>query len=95
MSLIAPTSGPRSVGTPDALADLQGLIDSRRLVFIDETWTETNMTRLRGRSPQFPPDIIRQAVWLYLRFALSFRNVEDRSPSVGWMSLTKRSADGC
>jgi putative transposase len=26
---------------------------------------------------QFPPDIIRHAVWLYLRFALSFRDVED------------------
>ena len=26
---------------------------------------------------QFPPDIIRRAVWLYLRFTLSFRDVED------------------
>ncbi len=26
---------------------------------------------------QFPPNIIRHAVWLYLRFTLSFRNVED------------------
>ena len=26
----------------------QGLIDPGRLVFIDETWTKTNMTRLRG-----------------------------------------------
>ena len=26
----------------------QGPIDPRRLVFIDETWTKTNMTRLRG-----------------------------------------------
>ena len=25
-------------------------IDPRRLVFIDETWTRTNMTRLRGRA---------------------------------------------
>ncbi len=33
------------------------------------------------RSPfcghRFPPDVIRQAVWLYLRFTLSFRDVED------------------
>ena len=32
------------------------------------------------RSPfcghRFPPDVIRQAVWLYLRFTLSFRDVE-------------------
>ena len=26
---------------------------------------------------QFPPDIIRHAVWLYLRCTLSFRDVED------------------
>ena len=25
----------------------------------------------------FPPDIIRQAVWLYFRFTLSFRDVEE------------------
>jgi transposase len=29
----------------------QGLIDSTRLVFIDETWTKTNMTRTHGRAP--------------------------------------------
>ena len=26
---------------------------------------------------RFPPDIIRQAVWLYARFTLSYRDVED------------------
>jgi putative transposase len=26
---------------------------------------------------QFPPEVIRQAVWLYLRFTLSYRNVEE------------------
>ena len=26
---------------------------------------------------QFPPDIIRHGVWLYLRFSLSYRDVED------------------
>src|SRR6266404_9582815 len=26
---------------------------------------------------QFPPSIIRHAVWLYLRFTLSYRDVED------------------
>ena len=26
---------------------------------------------------RFPPDIIRRAVWLYARFMLSFRDVED------------------
>jgi transposase len=27
-------------------------LDPRRLVFLDETWTKTNMTRLRGRAPR-------------------------------------------
>ena len=27
------------------------IIDARRLVFIDETWAKTNMTRLYGRAP--------------------------------------------
>src|SRR6478736_1596905 len=26
---------------------------------------------------RFPPDVIRHAVWLYLRFTLSYRNVEE------------------
>ena len=26
---------------------------------------------------RFPPDVIRHAVWLYARFTLSFRDVED------------------
>ena len=27
-------------------------LDGRRLIFIDETWAKTNMTRLRGRAPR-------------------------------------------
>ena len=26
---------------------------------------------------RFPPEIIQQAIWLYLRFTLSLRDVED------------------
>ena len=29
------------------------------------------------RGYRFPPEIISQAVWLYHRFALSFRDIED------------------
>lgn len=35
------------------------------------------MTTIAFARHQFPPDIIRHAVWLYLRFTLSFRDVED------------------
>jgi putative transposase len=30
-----------------------------------------------SRATWFPPEIICQAIWLYLRFALSLRDVED------------------
>jgi transposase len=31
---------------------IQPRIDAKRLIFIDETWAKTNMTRLRGRAPR-------------------------------------------
>ena len=31
---------------------LKPLLDVKRLVFVDETWTKTNMTRTRGRAPR-------------------------------------------
>jgi putative transposase len=34
---------------------------------------------------RFPPDIIRHAVWLYLRFTLSYRDVEDLLAERGLM----------
>jgi transposase len=30
----------------------QASLEARRLIFIDETWAKTNMTRLRGRAPR-------------------------------------------
>ena len=35
------------------------------------------MTRISYCRLRFPPEIIQHAVWLYFRFPLSFRNVED------------------
>lgn len=32
--------------------DVQPRMDVRHLVFIDETWTKTNMTPIRGRAPK-------------------------------------------
>jgi transposase-like protein len=39
-----------------------------------------------------PPEIIQQAIWLYLRFTLSFRDVEDLLAERGSLSPTKQSA---
>ena len=35
------------------------------------------MKKINYSGYRFPPEIIQQAVWLYLRFSLSFRDVED------------------
>ena len=35
------------------------------------------MTKISYSGYRFPPEIIQQAIWLYVRFALSFRDVED------------------
>ena len=35
------------------------------------------MTKIGYAGYWFPPDVIRQAIWLYLRFTLSLRDVED------------------
>ena len=35
------------------------------------------MTRISYNGYRFPPELIERAIWLYLRFTLSFRDVED------------------
>ncbi len=35
------------------------------------------MKRISYSRYRFPPEIIQQAIWLYFRFTLSFRDVED------------------
>ena len=35
------------------------------------------MTKISYSGYRFPPEIIQQTIWLYVRFTLSFRDVED------------------
>ncbi len=35
------------------------------------------MRRLSFKRHRFPPEIIRHSIWLYARFTLSFRDVEE------------------
>ena len=35
------------------------------------------MTKISYSGYRFPPEVIQQAIWLYLRFTLSFRDLED------------------
>ena len=41
------------------------------------SWWYRAMKVLSDRGYPFPPVIIQSAVWLYLRYTLSFRDVED------------------
>jgi hypothetical protein len=40
-------------------------------------WVAKAMRKINYDGYRFPPEIIQQAIWLYLRFTLSFRDVED------------------
>ena len=42
------------------------------------------MMELSYRRHRFPPVVIQHAVWLYLRFTLSYRDVEDRLAERGF-----------
>jgi len=46
------------------------------------------------RGHRFPPEIIGHAVWVYHRFCLSFRDVEDHLADAESSFLTKPSGDG-
>ena len=35
------------------------------------------MTKISYRGYRFPPEIIQHAIWLYVRFTLNFRDIED------------------
>ena len=53
----------------------QGKLDPRRLVFIDETWAKTNMTRLRGWAPRGHrlPAKVPHGHWRTLTFLAALR----------------------
>src|SRR5262249_1326901 len=48
------------------------------------------MMELSYRRHRFPPVVIQHAVWLYLRFTLSYRDVEDLLASAGSTFLRSR-----
>jgi putative transposase len=60
----------------------QGLIDPSRLVFIDETWTKTNMTRLRGWAAKGKRliDRVPQGKWKTATFLAALRHDRIEAP---------------
>jgi putative transposase len=53
------------------------------------------MAEISYRRHRFPPAIIQHAVWVYLRFTLSYRDVEELWPSGGSTFPMKPSGVGC
>jgi transposase-like protein len=53
------------------------------------------MALLSYRRHRFPPPVIQHAIWLYLRFTLSYRDVEEVLPNAGSISPMRRSGAGC
>ncbi len=62
----------------------QGLIDPRRLVFIDETWIKTNMAPLRGWGPKGErlPAKVPHGHWKTLTFIAALRHDRVDAPCV-------------
>jgi hypothetical protein len=50
------------------------------------------MTKICYAGYRFPPEIIQRAIWLYYRFTLSFRDVEDLLAERGSARLDPASA---
>ena len=52
------------------------------------------MRKISYAGYRFPPEVIHQAIWLYLRFTLSFRDVEDllaeRGIAVSYETVRRR-----
>lgn len=62
----------------------QGRLDPARLVFIDETWAKTNMTRLRGWAPRGRKLLAKvpQGQWRTLTFLAALRHDRIEAPCV-------------
>jgi hypothetical protein len=62
----------------------QGRLDPARLVFIDETWAKTNMTRTHGRAPRGERLVAKapHGRWRTLTFLAALRNDRIEAPCV-------------
>src|SRR5579872_982215 len=62
----------------------QGKLDPARLVFIDETWAKTNMTRLHGRCPRGKRLLAKVPFgrWRTLTFLAALRSDRIEAPCV-------------
>ncbi len=50
------------------------------------------MIKLNFKRHRFPPEIIRHSIWLYARFTLSFRDVDDEGEVLDFLVQSRRNA---
>ena len=61
-----------------AFAAREGIVTAVKACgVLDGRVEATRMKKTSYSGYRFPPEIIQQAIWLYLRFTLSLRDVED------------------
>ena len=71
-----PRAGTHEAGSSASGSPIKAL--SRPALAARDLWRVfSTMTKISYAGYRFPPEIIQQAIWLYLRFTLSFRDVED------------------
>jgi putative transposase len=58
-------------------SDVDGIVTARRACGPPGGPVAKAMKKISYSGYRFPPEIIQRAIWLYLRFTLSFRDVED------------------
>jgi hypothetical protein len=54
-----------------------GIVTTNRACGFADGSVAKRMNKISYKGYRFPPEIIQEAIWLYLRFTLSFRDVED------------------
>ena len=68
---------PESASTLHRATASQGFVTSAAACWMYVGAVAEGMRKISYAGYRFPPEVIHQAIWLYLRFTLSFRDVED------------------
>ena len=72
----------------------KGFVTPPRACGILSSPVAKRMKKISYRGYRFPPEIIFQAIWLYLRFTLSLRDVEDLLRNAEWPYSMRRFGAG-
>ena len=83
------------IPNPDNRRNVFEELDGHIRSIIDHMIAHSQLDFAEYRRHRFPPVIIQHAVWLHLRFTLSYRDVGEPLAERGSTSLTKPFGVGC